>query len=296
MKPAPFVYHDPVSVPEAVDLLSNLENALVLAGGQSLMPLINARAVRPDHLIDLGRISNLDLLEEDDALLFVGAMARQRDVELSPMVWRSCPLLSEGLSYIGHRQTRNCGTIAGNFVHLAPSAELLAVGSALDVVLHTEHQSGPREIPILDFAVDYAETCLAPDELITGLEFSLWSPNHGYAFVEFAPRQASYAIVSVAALVELAPNGSISRAALGVSGVGPGPVRLPKTEEAIVGEQPREDLVRSAAAAEQVEAYSDDRASADYRRRLVSALTKQALTLAIERAAEKHRVERNGHA
>jgi carbon-monoxide dehydrogenase medium subunit len=261
------------------------------------MPLLNMRLVTPDHLVYLGRIPDLDLVEERGGNLFVGAMARQRDVELSPLVRHVCPLLSEALPYVGHRQTRNSGTIGGNFAQLAPAAELLAMGAAMDVVLHAARRDGTRDIPVADFAVDYAKSCLEPDELLTGLTFPLWRPEHGQAFVEFALRPAAPPIVGAAALARLASDGTIEQVAVGLTGVGSGPIRLHDFEEDAVGERIGERVLRAAAAAGgDTEAYSDVRASADYRRRLAAVLSRRALGLALERAAGKLMAERNGRA
>src|SRR5580765_3312970 len=146
MKPPPFSYHDPLSVEDALGLLSRLENAKVLAGGQSLMPMLNMRYVLPDHVIDLNKIAALSYLREENAALSVGAMTRQRDLEFSDVVKARHPLIRDAILNVGHRQTRNRGTVGGSLCHLDPSAELVTVAAALDAILTVQGPSGARDI------------------------------------------------------------------------------------------------------------------------------------------------------
>src|ERR1700733_6758754 len=148
MKPPPFQYHDPKTLAEAVNLLGTLDNAKLLAGGQSLMPMLNFRFVLPDHVIDLNLISELSYIREKDGALEIGAMTRQRDLEFSDLVKTKCPLLWEGLQHTGHRQTRNRGTIGGSLCHLDPSAELVNVTALLGGTLHAASKRGSRNIPL----------------------------------------------------------------------------------------------------------------------------------------------------
>ena len=173
MKPAPFKYHDPRSVAEATELLSSLENALALAGGQSLMPMMNFRAAMPDHIVDLNRIPELAYLRVEGERLRIGAMTRQRDIELSAEVAERCPVLHEALAHVGHRQTRNRGTIGGSLCHLDPSAELVNVTALLGGTLHAAGKRGRRDIAIAEFIVGYMTSSLAPDELLTGITLPL---------------------------------------------------------------------------------------------------------------------------
>ena len=287
MKPAPFTYHDPRTVAEACDLLATRENARALAGGQSLMPMLNFRAVTPDHLIDLNRVGELAYLRVTHEALEVGAMTRQRDLERSPDVGRRCPVLHAALHHVGHRQTRNRGTLGGSLCHLDPSAELANVAALLGGTMRAESQRGRRDIPFSEFAVGYLTTSLAPDELLTGVTFPLPERRHGHAFVEFARRHGDFAIVAVSALIALDARGIIDDAAVAISGLGPVPARLSPVEHELRGQRPDAALFRSAAAhADKLDAMADPYVTAEYRRHLAGVLIRRALEQAAARAQE----------
>ena len=285
MKPAPFIYHDPRSVNEAVGMLASLENARVLAGGQSLMPMMNFRYVMPDHLIDINKIGELAYLRFEGAALHIGAMTRQRDLEFSAEVGARCPLLHEALAHIGHRQTRNRGTIGGSLCHLDPSAELVNVTALLGGTLHAASKRGTRDIAIAEFAAAYMTTSLAPDEQLAGITLPLPDRRVGYAFVEFARRHGDFAIVACSALLGLDGNGDIRDAALALSGLGPAPVRPLAIERALFGQKPAAAAFKAAAAeAEKLEATADAYVTADYRQHLARVMTFRALEQAAARA------------
>ena len=287
MKPAPFTYHDPRTLAEACDLLATRENARALAGGQSLMPMLNFRAVSPDHLIDLNKVGELAYLRVTHDALEAGAMTRQRDLERSAEVGQRCPVLHAALAYVGHRQTRNRGTLGGSLCHLDPSAELANVAALLGATVHAQSRRGRRDIPFSEFAVGYLTTSLAPDELATGVTIPLPSRRHGHAFVEFARRHGDFAIVAVSALVALDAQGSIADASLAISGLGPVPVRLPSVEHTLRGRKPEAALFRSAAShADKLDAMADPYVTAAYRRHLTRVLTCRALEQAAARAQE----------
>src|SRR5213083_606030 len=151
MKPPPFHYHDPKTVSEAVGLLGSLENAKLLAGGQSLMPMLNMRFVLPDHVIDLNRVGGLSYIRSNNGALEIGAMTRQRDIEFSDAVRQRCPLMYEAIRHVGHRQTRNRGTLGGSLCHLDPSAELVSVAAAHDATITVNGPNGPRGIAFAAF-------------------------------------------------------------------------------------------------------------------------------------------------
>jgi carbon-monoxide dehydrogenase medium subunit len=285
MKPAPFTYHDPRTVDEAVDLLARLDDVRALAGGQSLMPLLNMRVATPAHLVDLNGLGELAYMNEGAGTLRIGAMTRQRDVELSPLIRRGCPLLAEALRFVGHVQTRNRGTIGGSLAHLDPAAELPAVAAATDAVLHATSGRGQRDIPIDRFVVGYLTSCLEPGELLTGVTLPLWSADTGHAFVEYARRHGDFAIVGVATLVELTPRRTVRRAAIALTGVGAGPVRARTAERALEGAPATDEALRAAADAvrQDVDPHSDLHASRAYRSRLATVLTRRALALACAR-------------
>ncbi len=186
MKPPPFVYHDPTTVDEATDLIGRLDNALPLAGGQSLMPMLNFRVVTPDHLIDINRITALSYISIADGRGRFGAMTRQRDLEFSSEVSGTFPIIHEALAHVGHRQTRNRGTFGGSLCHLDPSAELVNLAALHDGVLEAASRGGSRRIAIADWASGIMTHALDPGELLTAIELRAWPQGHGYAFEEFS--------------------------------------------------------------------------------------------------------------
>src|ERR1700729_1402949 len=166
MKPPDFSYHDPRPTAEPVGLLSSLENAKLLAGGQSLMPMLNMRFVLPDHVIDLNRVDGLSYIRENNGALEIGAMTRQRDIEFSDLVRERCPLMHEAIEQVGHRQTRNRGTLGGSLCHLDPSAELVSVAAALDAKVAVAGKNGARSIDFAAFPVGYMTSSIALDQLV----------------------------------------------------------------------------------------------------------------------------------
>jgi len=285
MKPPPFSYHAPSDVPEAVAMLAKLENAKVLAGGQSLMPMLNMRYVLPDHVIDLNRVEGLSYIREDGDALEIGAMTRQRDLEFSDVVKARCPLMHEALLQVGHRQTRNRGTIGGSLSHLDPAAELPSVCMVSDAVVRVTGPNGEREIPFAEFPVAYMTPAFEPDELLTSIRVPLWPQGHGYAFVEFARRHGDFAITSAAALLEAGADGRITRASLTVGGVGAAPMRMNEIEQALVGGDGSEDRLRELCeACRGIDAMGDVYASSEYRQHLAAVLSRRALVKAYGRA------------
>ena len=288
MKPAPFTYHDPRSIADAAGLLATLENARVLAGGQSLMPMMNFRFAMPDHVIDLNKVAELAYLRVEGETLRIGAMTRQRDIEFSAEIGERCPVLHEALAHVGHRQTRNRGTIGGSLCHLDPSAELVNVTALLGGTLHAASGQGKRDLPMAEFVAGYMTTGLAPDELLTGVTLPLPSRSDGHAFVEFARRHGDFAIVACSALIGLGRDGTMARASLVISGLTHAPVRPEAMENALKGQKPGAAVFKAAAAeAARLDAVADAYVSADYRKHLARVLTYRALEKAAARAAEK---------
>jgi carbon-monoxide dehydrogenase medium subunit len=286
MKPPPFQYHDPRSVAEAVGLLGQLENAKLLAGGQSLMPMLNMRFVLPDHVIDLNRVEGLSSIKEIGGALEIGAMTRQYAVEFSDLVRHRCPLLHQAILHVGHRQTRNRGTIGGSLCHLDPAAELVAVAAALDATVIVAGPGGPREIKFADFPVAYMTPAIEQNEIVTAVRFPLWAAGHDAAFVEFARRHGDFAIASAAALLERDSAGKISRASVTIGGLGAAPVRAKDVEQAIVGQVASADLFRAACeSCRKIEAIEDIHAPASYRQHLAAVLSRRALEQASGLAA-----------
>ncbi|MCC6890649.1 MAG: xanthine dehydrogenase family protein subunit M [Hyphomicrobiales bacterium] len=278
MKPPPFRYHDPRSVAEAVALLGQLENAKLLAGGQSMMPMLNMRFVQPDHIIDLNRVDGLAYIREIDGGIDIGAMTRQRDIEFSELVRRRCPLMHEAIQHVGHRQTRNRGTIGGSLCHLDPSAELVTVAAAMDATVTVQGPNGTRQIEFAAFPVAFMTPAIELNELVTAVRFPAWPDGHGYGFVEFSRRHGDFAIVSAAALLSEDASGRIGRAAVVLGGIAPAPVRATAVEQALIGQSPDDKLLRAACeTCRSYEAIDDIHAPAAYRQHLATVMTRRAL-------------------
>ena len=278
MKPAPFEYHCPATLDEAIALLASVENAKVLAGGQSLMPMLNMRFVICDHIIDLNALDELSYLTRDGDVLRIGAMTRQSDILRSPLVRDCLPVLSEALRYTGHTQTRNRGTMAGSLCHLDPAAEQPTVALLCDAEIVAAGPGGKRVIPIADFIVSYMTTQLAPDEIVSEIRIPLWPKDHGSAFVEFARRHGDFAIASVGVMLSFDSGGKIDRCAIAIGGVASVPIRLRAAEALLVGRPASEDSFEAAArACADIEALGDVHASAGYRKKLAGTLLAQAL-------------------
>ena len=286
MKPPPFNYHDPRTVADVVALLGRLENPRLLAGGQSLMPMLNMRLVLPDHVIDLNRVEGLSYLREAGGALEIGAMTRQRDLEFSDLVRERCPLMHEAILQVGHRQTRNRGTLGGSLCQLDPAAELVAVAAALDATVAVTGTKGKRDLPIADFPAGYMTPALESGEMVTGARFPLWPKAHGHAFVEFSRRHGDFAIVSAAALLEADGSGKITRASLTIGGTGPAPVRAREIERGLVGNAGSERLFRDACESlRKLDAVGDVHAPASYRQHLATVLGRRALEKAYSRVS-----------
>ncbi len=284
MKPPPFTYHDPTTVAEALDLLAEKDNARLLAGGQSLMPMLAMRFVLPDDLIDINRIESLAGIEAAGGGLRIGAMTRQRDIEFSETVAGHCPLMRDAIVQVGHRPTRNRGTLGGSMAHLDPSAELPTVAMATDAVVHVESSRGKRDIAMADYPAGYMTPAIELDEMVTGVSFPDWPADHGYAFIEFSRRHGDFAITSAAALLTLDGGGAIARASLTVSGVGPAPVRCREAEGMLIGNKPGKELFEQAAeTCRAVDAMEDIHASTAYRQHLAAVLSRRALEKAASR-------------
>jgi aerobic carbon-monoxide dehydrogenase medium subunit len=287
MKPAPFHYHDPTSIDEAAALLGSLENAKLLAGGQSLMAMMNMRYVQPDHIIDLNGVSGLAYIEDHGDDLVIGAMTRQRDLEFSDLVRARCPILHEAILHVGHRQTRNRGTIGGSLCHLDPAAELAAIAALHDATVTVKSAGAARQAVFRDFVLGFMTPALEPTELLASVRIPLWPARHGYAFLEFARRHGDFAIASAAALLTADDRGHLDRVALVIGGVAVAPVRISEAEE-LKGKLPAEDVFRSVAGAcRTIDVLDDIHAPAAYRRQLAETLAFRALKLAADRLQRK---------
>jgi aerobic carbon-monoxide dehydrogenase medium subunit len=290
MKPPPFSYHDPRTVADTVSLLGSLENAKLLAGGQSLMPMLNMRYVLPDNIIDINRVDGLSYIREQNGAIEIGAMTRQRDIEFSDVVRERSPIMHEAICQVGHRQTRNRGTLGGSLCHLDPSAELVTLAAALDAKVSVAGRNGSRSIDFSAFPVAYMTPAIELDELVTGATFPYWPRGHGYAFVEFARRHGDFAIVSAAVLIEEDSSGKVTRASVTLGGMGPAPVRASEVERALIGETIEEKRMREICETlRKLDAIEDIHAPTSYRQQLATVLPRRALIKAHERIAQRGR-------
>jgi carbon-monoxide dehydrogenase medium subunit len=286
MKPPRFDYHAPTTVEDALGLLTRYRgDAKVLAGGQSLMPLLNFRLLRPAALVDLNRIAALSYIREVDGQVRLGAMTRQRAVEFSPIVRQRLPLLAEATRWVGHLPIRTRGTIGGSIAHADPAAEYPAVLTALEGEVVTRSPRGERTLRPADLFQTYLTTTLEPDEILTEVRLPAMPAGAGYAFEEFARRHGDFALVGIAALVVMEGK-RLARARLATAGASPVPVRLKAAEQILERDGLTDEAIAAAAAraSELVEPDSDIHASADYRRHLTGVMTGRALKRARARA------------
>ncbi len=287
MKPPPFDYLAPASLDEAVAALAEHgDEAKVLAGGQSLVPLLAFRLTRPSVLVDINRVPGLDGIELENGTLSVGALARERDVELTPGLKERCPLITDAIEQIGHVAIRNRGTVGGSLVHADPAAEWTALALALDGEVDVIGPAGVRTVPASEFLVSYFTTSLAPDEILTRVRLRVPAGRCGSCFLELSRRHGDFAIVGVGALLTLGEDGSLEDARLGLIGVGETAVRATQAEEALRGGHPTKELFAEAAeaAADALEPNGDIHASAEYRRHVAGVLVRRALETALGRA------------
>jgi carbon-monoxide dehydrogenase medium subunit len=288
MKPAPFEYVDAKNLDEALALLARHgDEARPLAGGQSLVPLMNMRLARPRVVVDLNRVASLTYIRDTDAGLAIGAMTRQAVAEESSHVATRWPLLVEALGLAGHRAIRNRGTIGGSLAHADPAAELPAAVLALDGRLTLASPRGPRTVEARAFFRGALTTARAPDELLAEVALPSPPPRTGSCFLEVARRHGDFALVAVAAVTTLDATGTCTRARLALAGVGSMPLRAEAAEALLVGRAGDAALFAEAArvVSEGLEPDSDLHASAEYRREVAGVLTRRALARAWERAA-----------
>ena len=291
MKPVDFDLHQPATVEAALALLADLgDEARVLAGGQSLVPMLNFRLARPDHVIDIGRVTGLDGLDETTDGLVVGAMVRQARAERSAAVSARCPLLAAALPWIAHPPVRARGTVGGSLAHADPAAELPSVAAALDAVFVAASTRGRREIAAADFFLGHLSTALRPDELLEAVRFPAAAPRTGAAFCEVSRRRGDFAMAGVAAQVTL-EDGVIADARICISGVAGVPLRCPDSEQALLGSAAGPDVLGGAAdAARDIMNPADDlHATAGYRRHVAGILLRRAVTTAVGLAAAANR-------
>jgi CO/xanthine dehydrogenase FAD-binding subunit len=285
VKPARFDYYEPQTLAEALELLAQFgDTAKPLAGGQSLVPMMNMRLARPAQLVDLNGLQELNYLNIENGELCIGAMTRQRVLERSPIVAQGWPLLSEATRYVGHVQIRNRGTVGGSLAHAYPSAELPVAMAALDASIRLRSFQGERNLSTADFFVDAMTTSLKMWELLVEIRVPPVPARTGWSFQEVSRRHGDFALMGVAGLVTLGATGTIERVRLVFCGVTPH--RAWNIEQELAGKRPESALFRDAAqrAAAELEPDSDIHASAEYRKEVAKVLARRVLEQAVARA------------
>jgi carbon-monoxide dehydrogenase medium subunit len=287
MKPAAFEYHAPESIADVTALLAEHgDDAKVLAGGQSLVPLLAMRLTRFPHLVDLNRVDELRGIERRNGTLTIKAMTRQAVAEHDGAVAEASPLLARALPYIGHFQIRNRGTVGGSIAHADPASELPAVALALDAEMEVAGNGSTRRIPATEFFESTWTTTLEPEEVLTAVHVPVWSGNCGFVVDEVARRSGDFALTGVVCGVEVDGSGKVARSAIGLFGMGPTPIRASEAEAALTGSTPGdgdlEEIGRLAAAA--CSPSEDVHASAEYRTHVGAHLVKRALDRALGEA------------
>jgi CO/xanthine dehydrogenase FAD-binding subunit len=287
MKPPAFAYERPTSLQAALAALARHgEEAKVLAGGQSLIAMLNLRLVSPKTVIDAGRLSELDYIREDGGELRIGALTRHNTVMRSAEVAQHCPLIAEAYRFISHHAIRNRGTLGGNLCHADPASELPVVALLLDATMVLKSSAGERRVSAGDFFKGPFETATRADELLTEVRFRAQPKGEGYAFDEVSQRHGDFALVAAGCTLDVA-DGVCRAVRLGYAGVGPHAVRVMEAEAALAGQPATEANFAKAAAtaAEHVRPTGDVHADAGYRRDLVRALTRRVLAAALARCA-----------
>lgn len=286
MKPAPFDYHAPTTLDDAVGLLrEHGDDAKVLAGGQSLVPILAMRLARFDALVDLGRVDALRGIQRSNGDVSVGAMTTQATIERDPTIAAHVPLLAKAARLIGHFQIRNRGTVGGSIAHADPAAELPAVTLALDAALDVAGPEGMRTVPAADFFVSTFMTALEPADVLTAIRFPVWGAGSGFAVEEVARRYGDFALAGVACAVQV-ERGNVGRVAIAMFGMGSTPVRAATAEAAAVGTPVDaldvDELGR--VAVQDLDPPSDIHASRAYRHKVGAVLVGRALRRAVEEA------------
>ena len=289
MKPAPFEYYAARSLEEALKLLQEFgSDARVLAGGQSLVPIMNMRLARPQRIIDINHAAELDYLKVEEEILSIGALTRHRTIERSEIVAAACPLLSQAVRFLGHPQVRTRGTVGGSVVHADPAAEYPVVIAALDGEIVVQSVRGQRMVGWRQFFLGHYSVDLEPDEIV--VEIRLRRPNcqNACAFIEISRRHGDFAIVETAVQMEQDDTGRCSGVSIALGGVGGTPVRAAAAENSLKGQVPNANVVQRAAslAAQDLEPDDDVHATSQYRKSMASLLVARALERSVRTVVE----------
>lgn len=286
MKPAQFEYFAPPTVSEAIELLASYDGeAKLLAGGQSLVPMMNLRLARPEALIDLNHIPELSYIQEEGNWLVIGAMTRHTEVENSPLVQHACPILSYAVRNVGYPAIRNRGTLGGSLAHSDPVAEMPCLAVTLDAELVALGPEGQRTIPATEFFVSHFMSVLEPSEVLIEVRFPKLGEQNGWDFQEFAKKSHEYPIVSVAAELQFEES-KITLARIGISGGGDRAIRATEAEETLKGKSPNPTVFDEASvtAASYARPTGDIHGSEGHRRDLIKTLTRRVLEGAVSKA------------
>jgi carbon-monoxide dehydrogenase medium subunit len=288
MKPPPFDYVQAESVEAAVAALAQAGgDAKIIAGGQSLVPMLNFRLLRPSLLVDVNRIAALSFLEDNGDSVHIGALVRHRELEVSPLIAKFFPVVVEAMGHVAHLAIRNRGTIGGSLSHADPAAELPMLAVLLGAEFTIVSPRGARIVPAEAFFLGVLSTALAEDELLAAVRFPKLPAGSGWGFVEVARRHGDFALAAVAATVSLR-DGTVASARIAMMGVGDTPLRASQAEALVVGEAVGPALLAAVGDAARAAAMpaTDLHASADYRRHLVGVLAQRAVAAAWQRAEE----------
>jgi carbon-monoxide dehydrogenase medium subunit len=291
MIPAAFEYHRPATLQEAVALLGRLgEDAKVLAGGQSLIPLMKLRLASPRHVVDLNRITGLGSIAEREGVLVIGALVRESELEASDVVRRRLPILADACRVIADPLVRNLATVGGNLAHGDPANDHPAVMLALEAEVVAVGPRGPRRLPLAGFFTGPLTTVLEPGEILTEIHIPLPPAHSGGAYLKMERKVGDFATAAVAVQLTLAGGGACARAGIGLTNVGPTPIKAGRAEAALRGRRVDDAAIREAAraAADESDPAEDLRGSVEYKRDLVRVLTGRAIHRALGRAGAGH--------
>ena len=280
MKPSAFEYFTPLTLPEAVELLQvHGDEAKILAGGQSLVPMMNFRVARPKILIDINKVKELVYIGEEKDELVVGSLVRERALEVSSLVGKKCPILAEAISQIGHLPIRTRGTIGGSLVHADPSAEIPVVICALGGRMKVVGPTGERALAADEFFLTYLTSALEPGEILVEVRIPTLPANTGWSFMELSRRHGDFGIVVVASILFMENKELCRKASIALGGVGPTPLRAAAAEKILAGQKLTEELIREAGvkAAGATEPESDYHASEEYRKDMARVFTQRSL-------------------
>jgi aerobic carbon-monoxide dehydrogenase medium subunit len=289
MIPPAFEYLCPKTIPEAITLLQQHgEDAKILSGGQSLIPMMKLRIARPGYLIDINRISGLSYIKEQDGFLKIGGLTREAELEASPPIRSRYPILIDTAHGIADPQVRNLATVAGNLAHGDPANDHPATMLALDAQVVATGSRGERVIPIEEFFLSLFSTALQPDEILTEIRIPLARPHSGGAYFKLERKVGDFATAAVAAQVMLDSSGAVQNVGIGLTNVGPTPIKVQKAENFLRGKKLDEANIGEAAqlAADDAQPSSDLRGPAEYKKALIKELAKRALARAGERAGK----------